>query len=143
MFSEQAYKELKPTHCLVCNKTFDAKNIIPLNSTDKQELSLLSERMVLVKNEEARRKTNKKLLKTTQEDGHVLKPEKRKRRHEDSEGKRQHGIVPSDINVFLPKLEMAGNVKDVQSDAIKSLYKKRTTGVITNNFFSGTFNRYN
>ncbi|KAJ3125400.1 hypothetical protein HK098_000287 [Nowakowskiella sp. JEL0407] len=132
--SEQAFKEIPSTSCLICTKPFTPLDVIPINPSD-EELPALKTRLEKIKASflllDADKKSKKK-------DGESKK--RKKEAGEKVQGiKKQMVEQTANVNLSLPKLDSVINLK--ASEAIKSLYVKPTQGRET--FLTkGTFNRY-
>jgi hypothetical protein len=123
VMSEQALKNVPSRACLVCNEPFIENDIVPIHSTQKEELTRLDDR-----------------LKDLTASIHAKEAERKAKRREKEakEAKKKQKTEPR-INLELPKLEFD---QKKPSLAIQSLYSTSKAGKVDNNLFSGTFNRY-
>jgi hypothetical protein len=149
VFSEEALKEVKADGCLVCGKTYQAEDIIPIHSTDSEEVDLLRSRMdarqSLRETIEAQKKAAKAKAKKRKSDVATEEP-----RVEEIKKKSRVDTHTSNINMNLPNLSDPSLLPPgmrVQSEAVKSLFvKKDKDGKVIeqkNNFLvRGTFNRF-
>ncbi|KXS22085.1 DUF602-domain-containing protein, partial [Gonapodya prolifera JEL478] len=60
VFSDQAFKQVPSTTCLVCSKPFVANDVVPINSTRPEDIERLQARMQDIKREREQREREKK-----------------------------------------------------------------------------------
>jgi hypothetical protein len=155
VISEEALREVKAETCLVCGKAFDREDVIPINSTDPEEIETLRSRMdakqALREAIDAQKKAAKakKKRKSGTGTGEVAAVEDAE---EELSIKKKTRVDThlSNINMALPNLSDPSLLPPgmrVQSEAVKSLFvKKDKDGKVIeqkNNFLvRGTFNRF-
>ncbi|KAJ3190376.1 Protein RTF2 [Gaertneriomyces sp. JEL0708] len=169
VFSEQALKEVPSATCLKCNKEFDPEDVVPINSTQEEEIARLMERMEVAKaqrlKEADEKRRAKKAKKKGKSDGQVpqasgtsgsdegepivaITKKRKKSKSAEEEDEEESITLPkrhaSNINMPMPDLTDRSLLPPgmrVQSEAIKRIFKK--SGQDEGNFLTrGTFNRF-
>ncbi|KAI9013301.1 Rtf2 RING-finger-domain-containing protein [Gaertneriomyces semiglobifer] len=147
VFSEQALKEVPSATCLKCNKAFDPEDVVPINSTQEEEIARLMERMEVTKAQRLKEADEKKRAKKAKKKG-KSDGQRKKFKSAEEDDEEDSITLPkrhaSNINMPMPDLTDRSLLPPgmrVQSEAIKRIFKK--SGQDEGNFLTrGTFNRF-